>query len=136
MNHWPDDARLVAAVRDAVPGTQAIWLFGSAARGQLRATSDVDIAVWHDEPLDAVGRFEAAQKIAATIDRDVDLLDFLRVSTVMQAQILGTGRRLFTVNPGRQAEMVARIARDYQDMQRWRRPAIRQLSARLSGGAA
>jgi uncharacterized protein len=136
MKPLPSDTQLAACVRSAVPEVQGAWLFGSAAHHQLRAQSDVDIAVWQRQPMSAVQRFDAAQALAAILGRDVDLLDFHRLSTLMQAQIINTGRRLFTDDPVAELNTIAMVLRDYQDLQIRRRPMLRGLHARLQQAGA
>jgi len=128
----PDDATIAAAVRAALPAARGAWLFGSAARAALRADSDIDIAVVVATPLDGWQRIEAAARIAERLGRDVDLLDQRRLSPVMQVQILATGRALFSDDPADDLRVHARALRDWQDLQRWRRPMMRALAQRLS----
>lgn len=131
MKPVPDDATIAAALRQALPHARAAWLFGSAARGRARPTSDLDIAVVHPAPLQASDRLDAAAHLAEALGRDVDLLDFARLSPVMQVQVLATGRCLFTDDPVADLGAAARALRDYQDLQRWRRPMMRALAGRL-----
>lgn len=89
-----DDAILDAA-RSVLPALCALTLFGSRANGPGRADSDLDLAVLLPEPADPVALWEAGEAIAKRLDVDVDLVDLRRASTVMQHQIITTGRRLF-----------------------------------------
>lgn len=131
MKPLPSDDELARAVREQVPGIRTAWLFGSAARGTLRPDSDIDIAVWRREPLDALERYDAASALAYRWGRDVDLLDFARLSPVMQVQVLDGGRVLFDEDPVATVLDTARVIRDWQDLQRWRRPQRRALAERL-----
>ncbi|MCL6632751.1 MAG: nucleotidyltransferase domain-containing protein [Alicyclobacillus herbarius] len=72
-----------------------IYLFGSAARGQLRSDSDVDVAFLPQHPLHAYDTFLHAQALADVVKRDVDLVDLSRASTVMQAEVVARGQRLY-----------------------------------------
>ena len=132
----PADATLIAAVRAVLPEARGAWLFGSAARGQLRAGSDIDLAVVVPDPLNAWQRYDAAAHLALRLGRDVDLLDQRRLSPVMQVQILATGRELFSDDPGDDLRAHARALRDWQDLQRWRRPMMRALAQRLTAAGA
>lgn len=138
MKPLPDDATIAAAIRRVLPRARTAWLFGSAARRQARAQSDLDIAVVQQESLAAAARLDAAAQLAEALGRDVDLLDFARPSPAMQVQVLATGRRLFADDPVADLGDMARALHDYQDLQRWRRPMARALVDRLvrAGGPA
>lgn len=133
----PDDA-IVAAVVQCVPGATAAWLFGSAANGRWRAGSDLDIAVQTREDWLPADRFEAANALSERLGIDVDLLDFQRLDTVMQVQIIGTGRRLMARDPVALLQYEGFLHTEYQNIQRWRQPMMRALADRLSasGGAS
>ncbi len=132
----PSDAELAAAIRRLLPAAHAAWLFGSASRDRLRADSDIDIAVLHDQPLDGATRFRIASALAQEWGRDVDLLDLLRMPTAMQVQALQGGRPLFVEDPVKALNLHAMVLREFQDMQTWRAPMIRALAARLQGAPA
>lgn len=85
----------VDALRAAIPELQAIYVFGSVATGQDRPHSDVDLAVLVRRPLGGETRWRLQERIAAELGRDVDLVDLREASTVMQVQVLRTGRVLF-----------------------------------------
>ncbi len=91
----PSDHDLAAAVRALVPGAVAVYLFGSRADGDQRPDSDLDLAVLAEGPLAPVALWDAAQSLAIRFDCDVDLVDLRTASTVLQHQIITTGRRLF-----------------------------------------
>ena len=86
---------VVATLREAVPGLRAVYLFGSQARGEAIAGSDVDVAVLAERPLGARLCWEAAQALAARLDRDVDVVDLAGASPVLWMQVLARGRRLW-----------------------------------------
>lgn len=89
-----DDA-ILDAVRALFPTLCAVTLFGSRAQGQERDDSDLDLAVLLPEPADPVALWQAGEAIAKRLGVDVDLVDLRRASTVMQHQIITSGRRLF-----------------------------------------
>jgi len=76
----------------------AVWLYGSAARGELRPGSDVDLAFLAARPVEPLRRFEVAQELAERLHRDVDLVDMSRVPTVLRSQVVGHGRRIMTAD--------------------------------------
>ncbi len=130
MTPLPSDDELVAALRAEVPGIRAAWLFGSAAEGRLRPDSDIDVAVVRDLPLDGLERHDAAGRLALRWGRDVDLLDFKRLTPTIQVHIL-SGRRLFDDDPIAGHLEAARSMREWQDLQQWQRVHRRALAERL-----
>ncbi len=70
---------------------QLLYLFGSHATNQATVNSDVDIAVLLSEALSTVTRWELQQALALELTIDVDLIDLLSASTVMQNQIINSG---------------------------------------------
>lgn len=86
---------LTAALRTALPRLLAVYLFGSQASGQANAGSDIDLAVLVEGKLEPLAAWELAQALAALAGREVDLVDLRAASTVLQYQIITTGRRLW-----------------------------------------
>jgi uncharacterized protein len=78
-----------------------IKLFGSTVKGTTHKDSDIDIAYLSDRSIDEYERFMIAQELAAKLDRDVDLVDLDKASTVFQAQIVGTGETLYCTDETR-----------------------------------
>jgi predicted nucleotidyltransferase len=74
----------------------AIYVFGSFARGEMRPDSDIDVAFLHEQTFDPVEVFSLAQQLASHILRDVDLIDLRRAPTVLRAEVVGYGRRIYT----------------------------------------
>jgi predicted nucleotidyltransferase len=85
---------IVRACRRLLPAYHALYLFGSGANGSEHAGSDLDLAVLPTAPLAAVERFDRAQDLAAELGIDVDLVDLIGASTVLQMEVLTKGRLL------------------------------------------
>lgn len=77
------------------PHALAFYLFGSQAKGEANAESDVDLAVLLPGYADAQLLWDAAADLARVLGRHVDLLDLRAAGTVMQHQVLTTGHRLW-----------------------------------------
>lgn len=67
------------------------YIFGSSVKGNFRKESDIDIAVYIEEDIDDYTVFMKAQEIAVKLNRDIDLVNLKKVSTVFAAQIISTG---------------------------------------------
>lgn len=68
-----------------------IILFGSFAKGIVRADSDLDLAYFARRELSPYDRFILAGELAMIINRDVDLVDIKQIDTVFTMQIFEQG---------------------------------------------
>lgn len=89
------DGILVRDILAAIPDVLAIYAFGSRVEGEAHAESDLDLAVLVAGYADPVRLWMLSGDLAGKVDCDVDLLDMRAASTIMQHQILMTGRRLW-----------------------------------------
>jgi predicted nucleotidyltransferase len=71
--------------------TKLIYLFGSHAHGLANSESDIDIAILGKAKLDPVVRWQMQNELAIALKNDVDLVDLLSASTVMQNQVIHHG---------------------------------------------
>jgi predicted nucleotidyltransferase len=91
-------AAIISTIRTVFPNILAIYLFGSRANGTANPESDLDLAVLvagYAEPLQL---WDVSNDLAEIAGCNVDLLDMRSTSTVMQYQILQTGRVLIPFN--------------------------------------
>lgn len=68
-----------------------IYLFGSHAHGLTNSQSDVDIAILGKTEFDPITRWQWQNELVTALNNDVDLIDLLRASTVMQNQVIHQG---------------------------------------------
>lgn len=103
------------AVWKAFPDIVAVWVFGSAQNGRILPNSDLDIAVlFKSSPnIDKLADLRAALQDALKID-EIDLLVLNAVDSITGFEAV-SGRTLFCRDPGRKAEFVSGIARQYED---------------------
>ena len=90
-----DEGEVVSTIRSAFPNALAIYAFGSRITGTANADSDLDLAVLVAGYADPLQLWDVANNLADKTACPVDLLDMRSASTVMQYQILQTGRRLW-----------------------------------------
>jgi predicted nucleotidyltransferase len=86
---------LCEIILKAFPNALAIYAFGSRINGTSNAQSDLDLAVLVAGYAQPIKLWEVASDLAEATHCEVDLLDMRAASTVMQYQILQTGRRLW-----------------------------------------
>lgn len=114
-------------------GLDALWVFGSEARGTARPDSDVDLAALFRRPPQGLEIFDARTDLEALLRRDVDLLDLDQVSPILGMQVLKYGRLLIDRNPQRRIAFFTRTVSTYEDLKILRRDAERALFERVSG---
>ena len=85
---------IVKLIKKRLPGLISIYSFGSWGTSHARRDSDIDLAVLLQNSADGVHLWDVAQEIARIAGKDVDLVDLLQASTVMQMQVISTGKRL------------------------------------------
>lgn len=88
-------SHLINVCRQYIPEIKLLYLFGSYASNQAQANSDIDLAVLLTKKISTVTRWEIQQKLALELNIDVDLIDLLSASTVMQNQIVNKGVCLY-----------------------------------------
>lgn len=88
-------SHLITVCRQYIPEIKLLYLFGSYASNQAQANSDIDLAVLLTKKISTVTRWEIQQKLALELNIDVDLIDLLSASTVMQNQIVNKGVCLY-----------------------------------------
>jgi uncharacterized protein len=93
----PSIETLSQSVRQVLPDCTAAWVFGSSARGEARADSDIDVAVIFDSSVhtDIWQLRQQAQVLASQWGREVDLINIRDVSPVLQCEIIQSNQRLF-----------------------------------------
>jgi predicted nucleotidyltransferase len=88
----PSDNAIID-VLNRFPEVQLAILFGSCAKGDATADSDLDLAVQADQPLDAELSIRLIGEIAEQLGRPVDLIDLRTAGEPLLGEIL-KGRRL------------------------------------------
>lgn len=88
---------------------QAVWLFGSQARGDAGPESDLDLGILCDPPLEAE-RLALADRLGNILGVDVDAIDLPSSSAVLTWEIVTSGRLILERDP-QVAEQFVRHAR-------------------------
>ena len=73
------------------PWVRAAWVFGSVADGRVRPSSDLDVAVLGDKPLQAEQKSMLIRRLAQAVGRPVDLIDLQATQGPLSAKFSGTG---------------------------------------------
>lgn len=89
------DGPILTCLKQNLPELLAVYAFGSQISDTATPQSDLDLAVLVAGyvPVDLLWKLSG--DISRIVNIDVDLMDFRAASTVMQSQILNTGKRLW-----------------------------------------
>ena len=90
---------LINQIKSSLPNVLAIYVFGSQITGHANENSDLDLAVLIDGHVETFDLWDLASQLSEIAGCDVDLLNMRLASTVMQYQILQTGRTLWVKQP-------------------------------------
>jgi uncharacterized protein len=127
------DAETLEAMSDRIlrthPATQAIYLYGSHATGDVHPDSDVDLALLlpHVEAK-ATGSL-ALSELRTDLERllgcQVDLVNLRQSSTVFQKEVVFRGRRIYCAAPAAVAEFEMLVLSFYQKLNEERREILK-----------
>ncbi len=91
----PSVEAVLATIRQAIPELLSLYAFGSRASGEAGVGSDLDLAILLSGKADPLALWNLSGVLAEQVDCPVDLIDLRAASTVMQYQIITTGKRLW-----------------------------------------
>jgi predicted nucleotidyltransferase len=90
------DGPIVSALRSAFPTALAVYAFGSHVAQTANEQSDLDLAILVAGYAEPLRLWDVSLALSETAQCPVDLLDLRAASTVMQHQIMTTGKRLWS----------------------------------------
>jgi predicted nucleotidyltransferase len=111
--------RLQAFFARCHQGVTCAYLYGSTARGEAHAASDIDITVLYtqDPPATLDGlEFELANKLERHLGRPVDLLVLNRASVDLIHRILRDGVLVFDGDPSARIRFEVKARNEYFDL--------------------
>jgi uncharacterized protein len=118
----------LARIRDVLQAASDVEVaayFGSAARGRLRADSDMDVYVRlrHGASWLPQQELSLVAELSAAAGREVDLTleDEERTSVILRLEVARHGRLLFERRAGAWVDLRARAMLAYADLEPWMR---------------
>ena len=90
------DGLVVTTIRKSLPEAFSVYAFGSRMNATADAQSDLDLAVLVPGYVPPLALWDLSSALANLVQCPVDLVDLRAASTVMQFQILTTGRVLWS----------------------------------------
>ena len=129
MNESIDLRSVTPLLREKVPSLLAVYVYGSAASGVVRADSDVDLGVLAERPLEEELLRSLAMELENLIGRDVDLVDLGRTTPVLLMQVL-EGKLLFCSDARRVSEFENMAMSSYCALNEERKEILQDIAAR------
>jgi len=120
-------------LRQACPDLQAVYLFGSHARHEIRPDSDIDLAILLPAPLDLPRLAELSGTLTTRypdFTDHVDLIDLRRANPVLAMQVMESGQILYQADPAAVQEFELQSMTRYCDLQFERRDILRDVAQR------
>lgn len=131
-----EPARLASVVGEALRDGDDVglaYVFGSVARGEASAGSDLDVAVLGDAPFSLQRLGELAERLARATGRDrVDLVDLAIAPPLVQAEVVREGLLALDRDRERRFDFELNAIRRYEDTRRLR--AVQQELLREAAG--
>ena len=118
----------VALIRESIPDVWAIYAFGSRAAGSHRSESDLDLALLGATRLTTEDRWALQEALARRLKVDVDLVDLRAVPTVMQKQVVATGKTVFCQDDPKRRAFEGQVLAGYARLNEERREVLRRVS--------
>lgn len=111
-----------------------IYLFGSAARNELREDSDIDIAFLteYNSSTDPYVCFMKSQELADILNRDVDLINLNESSTVFKVQVINNGKILYCKDETERLYFEMRSFKEYAMLNEERNVILKSIKERGS----
>lgn len=116
------DDLITRLVLEHMPDTWAIYRFGSSGSPEEHTGSDVDVAL-----LFAPGKrdlFELAGILTDALHKTVDLVDLRRANTILQKEVVMSGRRILAQRELDADLFEVRVMGDYQKLIQERREIV------------
>jgi predicted nucleotidyltransferase len=101
-----------------------IYIFGSTIKGTSNSNSDVDLAYLSEKSYDEYEIFMIAQELAAIVNLDIDLIDLNKASTVFQAQIVSTGKTIYSLDENKRMNFEMKTYKMYAKLNEERKVII------------
>ncbi|KZY75061.1 hypothetical protein A3740_16200 [Oleiphilus sp. HI0068] len=127
-----ENSELVSLIKQHLPSVKLIYLFGSRATNEARPSSDWDIAVMAEKKIPLSTLWELKELLANTCRAEVDLIDLLQSTTVLNVQIIERGQLLYDACDAAMS-FETRVLSMYGRLQEGREDIMTDFAAQLKG---
>ncbi len=102
-------------------GIKLIYIFGSYAKGENIAGSDLDIAIYFDNDVDGFVKLDILDELVGIFNReDIDLVILNNVDEVLKFQVIKYGKVVYMEDLVTKVTFESRVMSEYMDMEYFR----------------
>ncbi len=98
-----------------------VFLFGSAASGEMAEESDIDIGILFENQPDVYEINELKSELNAIFKRDIDIADLNSASPILKMQVLKNGVLVFTKDKKIYNQFYVDTINQYDDLKQTRK---------------
>jgi predicted nucleotidyltransferase len=133
MNAEDEGNLIIETILKHYPDVQAIYLFGSYGTADEWPDSDVDIALLlpphRAKEAKSLAMSDLCHELIDLLNKEVDLINLRRVPTVLQKEIIASGRGIYHANEYSASEFEMLTLSYYQKLNEERAEIIRDALA-------
>lgn len=116
---------IIESVLNFYPSVSAVYLFGSYASEEYDNKSDIDIAILLTPGEKIKKSFELQFRLETLLNLNIDIILLREVNTVLQKEIIISGRRIFCSDEYIADEFEMLVISKYQKLNEERREIIK-----------
>ncbi len=109
------DLNILPDIFKKYPGVQAVYLFGSGASGRLHAESDLDLAVYSDNPAVRARRLDILTELTRRGFNNVDLVFLDKNDIVLRFEAVRQNRLVYRAQDFDAGSFFSLVIRQYFD---------------------
>jgi len=123
---------IINTIKYFIKNPLAIYIFGSAAKGNFTNDSDIDIAILLQSPIEKHLLANIKAELSLQLNRDVDVIDLNASSQVFQYEILSTAKKIETSDQSTVDQLEAKMLAMYLEFQDMRKDLLAEIKKKGS----
>jgi predicted nucleotidyltransferase len=123
---------IINTIKNVIKNPLAIYIFGSAAKGNFTNDSDIDIAILLQSPIEKHLLANIKAQLSLQLNRDVDVIDLNASSQVFQYEILSTAKKIETSDQSTVDQLEAKMLAMYLEFQDMRKDLLAEIKKKGS----
>ena len=123
---------IINTIKNFIKNPLAIYIFGSAAKGNFTNDSDIDIAILLQSPIEKHLLAHIKDQLSLQLNRDVDVIDLNASSQVFQYEILSTAKKIETSDQSTVDQLEAKMIAMYLEFQDMRKDLLAEIKKKGS----